>query len=503
MLSISCGSVSSQECFGIRFIDQQDNRPIPLVEIETVDHVKLVSDNDGWIAIDDPELLGSEVFFHIRSHGYEYPKDGFGFSGKTITCEPGNRISISLKRTQLAQRLYRSTGIGRYSHIQRLEGKSSSDSEDSFRGKAFHRSIGCDSVLTAVLGNKMYWFWGDTSSLHYPIGGSFHMTGATTLLGDMKLETAPPTFAYFRDDRDQIRPVAKMPGEGPTWVSGLAVVKNAKGEQVLVGNYVKIRNQLEAYRWGFVRWNSTVQGFEQLVEFPESPKLFPPSQSHTFERVDSVTNQNYIYVCSPFPHRRVLATEAAYSDPEQYEGFTCLQDGTHFDDRKIERDSQGVPIYRWRRNTMPLTQVQESALVAEGLLSDHHRFQKLRDIDSQAEIQAHNGSVVWNPYRKAWVAVFTQFGGEASVLGHVWYSESREPEGPFRRAKKIASHNQYSFYNPKIHGELGSSDGKTMYFEGTYTAAFSGNQAPTPRYDYNQILYRLDLGLFDEVNFGD
>ncbi len=32
-----------------------------------------------------------------------------------------------------------------------------------------------------------------------------------------------------------------------------------------------------------------------------------------------------------------------------------------------------------------------------------------------------------------------------------------------------------------------------IFFEGTYTTTFSGNPDPTPRYDYNQIMYQLDL----------
>jgi hypothetical protein len=32
-----------------------------------------------------------------------------------------------------------------------------------------------------------------------------------------------------------------------------------------------------------------------------------------------------------------------------------------------------------------------------------------------------------------------------------------------------------------------------IFFEGTYTHTFSGNPEPTPRYDYNQMLYKLDL----------
>ena len=35
--------------------------------------------------------------------------------------------------------------------------------------------------------------------------------------------------------------------------------------------------------------------------------------------------------------------------------------------------------------------------------------------------------------------------------------------------------------------------GRIIYFEGTYTNTFSGNPQPTPRYEYNQMMYRLDL----------
>ena len=36
--------------------------------------------------------------------------------------------------------------------------------------------------------------------------------------------------------------------------------------------------------------------------------------------------------------------------------------------------------------------------------------------------------------------------------------------------------------------------GRIIYFEGTYASTFSGAPSPTPRYDYNQIMYLLDLG---------
>ncbi len=32
-----------------------------------------------------------------------------------------------------------------------------------------------------------------------------------------------------------------------------------------------------------------------------------------------------------------------------------------------------------------------------------------------------------------------------------------------------------------------------IYLEGSYVNTFSGNPHPTPYYEYNQIMYRLDL----------
>ena len=58
---------------------------------------------------------------------------------------------------------------------------------------------------------------------------------------------------------------------------------------------------------------------------------------------------------------------------------------------------------------------------------------------------------------------------------------------------KILSHDNYTFYNPRLHPELSPAGSPILIFEGTYSAAFADRPPPTPRYDYNQMLYRLDL----------
>ena len=83
--------------------------------------------------------------------------------------------------------------------------------------------------------------------------------------------------------------------------------------------------------------------------------------------------------------------------------------------------------------------------------------------------------------------------GKASQLGEIWYAEADKPEGPWKYARRIVTHDRYSFYNPKHHPFFDQRGGRYIYFEGTYTHMFSGNPEQTPRYEYNQMMYRLDL----------
>ncbi len=86
-----------------------------------------------------------------------------------------------------------------------------------------------------------------------------------------------------------------------------------------------------------------------------------------------------------------------------------------------------------------------------------------------------------------------QVGGKSSLLGEVWYAESREPTGPFRKAVRVVTHDRQTFYNVCHHAFLDGAGDRVIHLEGTYTNEFSGNPEKTPRYTYNQVLYRLDL----------
>ena len=99
----------------------------------------------------------------------------------------------------------------------------------------------------------------------------------------------------------------------------------------------------------------------------------------------------------------------------------------------------------------------------------------------------------WNEYRKRWVMIVCEIFG-TSVLGEIWYAEADTPLGPWVYARKIVTHDNYTFYNPKQHPFFDKDGGRIIYFEGTYTQhASRATPDQTPRYDYNQIMYKLDL----------
>ena len=135
---------------------------------------------------------------------------------------------------------------------------------------------------------------------------------------------------------------------------------------------------------------------------------------------------------------------------------------------------------------------EEAELVKAGVLKPDEALLQCRDVETGKTVLMHGGSVYWNAYRGRWVLIATELFG-TSVLGEIWYAEADTPVGPWVYARKIVTHDAYSFYNPKQHPVFNKDGGRVLYFEGTYTTLFSGNPNPTPYYEYNQIMYKLDL----------
>lgn len=458
------------------------------MELRTVNQIRYITDSNGIVAFDEPGLLDRKVFFTISSHGYEVARDGFGYRGLALQATAGSSARVVIRRRNIAERLYRVTGAGIYRDSV-LTGDRVPIREPVLNAQV----LGQDSVLTAVYRDKIYWFWGDTNRPDYPLG-NFHTPGATSELpGKGGLDPAAGIdLSYFLDDHGFARPTAPIPGDGPTWLSGLVVLRDRDGRERMFANYAKIRNVLEVYQQGLAEFRPESARFEKVAQFPD-PHALPVDYptGHPFLHKDR--GVEYVYYASPYPLIRVPADPARLADPSSFEAYTCLKPGTNRSQAQLDHGPDGSIRYSWKRRTQVLPQDTQNKLIAAGRIKPGEALLNLRDIETGRTVLAHGGSVYWNAYRGRWVMIAVESYGSTSYLGEVWFAEADTPLGPWVHARKIVTHDRYSFYNPKHHPMFDQDGGRIIYFEGTYTTTFSGNDDPTPRYDYNQVMYRLDL----------
>lgn len=464
--------------FGLRVIDEATGRGIPLVELETVHHLLFVTDSNGWVALSEPDLLGTDVFFHIRSHGYTFPKDGFGYTGTRIKPMPGGRAVLKMRRINVAERVCRLTGAGIYADTVLLGERA------PLVSPARNANVlGQDSALAVVYRGRMLWFWGDTDRAAYPLG-NFQTTGATAVFPPGKRTAeAGLEFRYFTGPDGFARAMCPSQKPGPIWISGVCTTGAGSGEE-LWAYYARMESLGVKREHGFVRWDDAQNTFHFVRELPLT-ETWRHLDGHPIRLTENGTE--YLAGGFCFPLVRVPADSRRIVEPGAYQAYTCLlPNGT------VKRGDKGEAVYQWQSDVPPMTPEREAELVTQGKLRlEETRFMP-RDVAGKV-VTIHAGSVTWNPWRKKWLLFATQKDGSTSALGEIVYGEADSPIGPWNRVVKIVTHDRYTFYNPVHHPFLDMEGGRVVYFEGTYTAEFSGNPKLTPRYNYNQILYRLDL----------
>ena len=66
--------------FAVTVVDAETEMGIPLIWLETVSHVRVVTDSNGIAVLSQPELFGSAhlVYVLVYGPGYEHAADGFG-----------------------------------------------------------------------------------------------------------------------------------------------------------------------------------------------------------------------------------------------------------------------------------------------------------------------------------------------------------------------------------------------------------------------------------------
>lgn len=476
--------------FAIEVVDEQTGRGVPLVELETTSSARYYTDSNGLVAFYEPGLMDRKVYFGVSAPGYEFAPDGFGIRGVALQIKPGGSVQIKIKRINIAERLYRITGQGIYRDTVLLRRKPPI-AEPLLNAEV----TGQDSVLTALYRGKVYWFYGDTSRLSYALG-NFAMSGAVTDLPDKIDPAVGINLHYFTGADGFARAMAPMKGEGVVWLSGVVVLPDESGRERMLAHFHRRKGLGEVLENGFVVYSDEKQVFEKLNALPLNAPIFPTGQPFRVK----VEGVDYLYFTAPYPSLRVRADWKSYLDPGAYESYSCLKQGTRFDNAphaQLDRNPDGKLAWAWKKDTPPLNPKEQMELITAGKMKRDESPFRLQDAESGKQIVLNNCSCNWNPYRKRYIMIASEVNG-ATVLGEIWYSEADRPEGPWRAARKIITHankrgDAHDFYNPTQHPFFDKEGGRVIYLEGTYVNTFSGNPHPTPYYEYNQIMYRLDL----------
>ncbi|MGN0847013.1 MAG: hypothetical protein ACI4RA_06480 [Kiritimatiellia bacterium] len=423
----------------VRVVDAENGWPVPLVILETTHALVHVTDNAGVVAVDAPELMGRETWFSVKSHGYGVDPDGFGSVGVRITPRAGEEVVVKVKRRQLARRLGRLSGGGLFAESQKC---------GEWLGAAENGEFGRDSAQTAPYRDGIFWLWGDTSMQSYPLG-VFNVTAATSPAPAFP-RAVPPILPRYRsfNEKGTMRPRGVIPrqGQGPIWIFGLVSLRDRQGEEHLCGAWSQIKEFCTPEKTGLCEWDAASESFRVVrtvwTRTKESPKATVIPDGTACRYVDEA-GRKWVLFGNPFPFLRMPDAYEAYLDPAQWE---------------------------------------EVPRVGELVAEDGSR------------VMPASGQIAWSAYRRRFVAVLQQKFGKPSGFGEVWYAESATPYGPWTNVVKIATHDNYAFYNPILHME-GESERNADYllFEGTYSDAFANHPPRTPRWNYTQVLYRLDF----------
>jgi hypothetical protein len=476
-------SRASDKPFRIEVIDDATGRGIPLVEADTMANQRFVTDSAGRIAFSEPGQMNGEVFFSMRSHGYQFHTDGFGSTGARLKPRPGGSATVKVRRLNIAERICRLTGIGIYRDSVLL-----GDTPPLAQPLSAGAVAGQDSTQTALYRGRLFWLWGDTMRLSYPLG-NFRTSCAWS---DLPSQGGLPiskgiNFEYFTGPDGFSREMCPLERkEGVVWLAGLCTVRDEAGRERLVAHYSRRAGLEKVFEHGIALFNDEKEIFEAASSLPvadiEEWRVLYGHPTHIKEGAT-----DYLYFGETGLQTRVPARLRDVLNPASYEAWTCAEPGGK------PRRVSGRLEYAWRKDGVPVDSIREEKWLKAGLIQPAECRITPEDSASGKRITLHRGSVYWNPWRQRWIQIAVQYGGSSSFLGEVWYSEAPAPTGPWRKAVKIATHDRYSFYCPTQQPVFDEEDGRLIYFEGTYSHTFSGRAEQTPLYDYNQVLYRLDL----------
>src|SRR3954449_8463614 len=106
LIATSTGLVRA-DVYTIKVVDVATGRGVPLVELTPQNGTTVVTDSNGIAAFNQSGSMNQDVSFGFRSYGYSD-------LGQTLHPTNGGSVQVAIDRNNLAERLYRVTGIGIY-----------------------------------------------------------------------------------------------------------------------------------------------------------------------------------------------------------------------------------------------------------------------------------------------------------------------------------------------------------------------------------------------------
>ena len=402
----SCVDDQMSEYFVIRVVDDQSGRGVPLVGLKLQNEVEYWTDSAGVAAFDEPSLRGREVFIAVRSDGYEYTDESLFGRGANVVVEPGRILELRVRRTMVAERLYRLTGQGIY-RDSLMAGLPVPMEKPLLNAQV----LGQDTVSAAIYDGRIFWIWGDTIG---PAYWNFSVSAATSELQDDPAVAI--NYNYFTDSDGRTKKMLPLSGKGLVWIEGLIPMVDPDGEERLIATYTRQDGLKFPDECGLALFDDAMKVFQPWVQMP--------------------------------------CTKAHYSS------HPFLHDGYWY-------------LYPWLRVPNDWNAIQDAG-----------QWEK-RDVVLSPDAKRLS-CVAWNEYRQRWILLMEDFGD-------IYYAEAMQPEGPYGRAVKIIHHDQYNLYNVVTHPFFNQEGDRVIYVEGTYTDSFTRAPKKTPRYNYNQVMYRLQL----------
>jgi hypothetical protein len=469
----SIAQSAAGDFFAIQVVDESTGRGIPMVMLETVNGLRQVTDSAGWAAFQEPGMMDRKVFFSMSSPGYVVQRDDSGLAGVTVFTKAGASVQVKMVRTEIAERVYRVTGQGIYRDSSLLARESPLP-----QANLFADVMAAGSVQAVQYGGKIFWLWRDALTPSHPRGRSQTIAATSDLVdhGGLHPSLGVHFKHYLSTGGDGARDMVPMTESGTVWLDGLLAVKDGEGKERLIAHYSRMKDAITRLEHGLVEFNDESGVFEKVIMLGEEFQWQCPRGQSVHVRENGV---DWLYFADPFCHTRVKADYDSVMNPSAYESLSY---------------SSATQATEWTARAEPMLQDEEAILLAGKKMPGAAARYSLVDAATGKPVRVQAASIRWSEFRKRWIMIAVQKPDYRDYpAGEVWYAESGAAVGPWAVAVKVAGHAGNRFLGPCHHSFFDQENGRVIFFEGTFSRGESQGTELTPRYEQNQLMYRLDL----------